>query len=183
MEVHFISNPWPMDPLAVLYQGVYVGRAIIANTVIQPGVNTISSEFHYAPNDKSQSAILTEFLQRPVFGSSDLIPITVSGDGQSSPYGSLIPALEGVSLNAAFQGAGAQLVNFVHVVVEIAAAFCQNSASMQFKVRWPRYRVPAMATHRGRRSTTLSKRRFLSTASTRSRRRCVESVSNRPSDS
>ncbi|KAI0668274.1 hypothetical protein C8Q78DRAFT_1081656 [Trametes maxima] len=86
----------------VVFRGVQLGRAVIDNLDLVPGENTLATEFHYAPadaNDTTAQAFLTEFLQ-----TGDEIPLTIKGDSESSPFGSLQPALEGVELSTGLKG-------------------------------------------------------------------------------
>ena len=67
-----------------------------------PGENNIAGEFHYEPadvNDTVAESFLTSFVQ-----SGDVLPLTVQGDGSSSPFASLNPALEGVTLQTSVTG-------------------------------------------------------------------------------
>jgi hypothetical protein len=59
-------------------------------------------EFHYEPadvNDTVAESFLTSFVQ-----SGDVLPLTVQGDSASSPFTSLNPALEGVTLQTSVTG-------------------------------------------------------------------------------
>ncbi|KAI0821788.1 hypothetical protein BC628DRAFT_1341231 [Trametes gibbosa] len=88
--------------LPVTYKDVMIGRAAIDTLNLVPGENTIATEFHYAPadaNDTTAQAFLTEFLQ-----TDDAITLTIQGDSDSSPFGSLQPGLEGVELSASLKG-------------------------------------------------------------------------------
>jgi hypothetical protein len=106
--------------LVVFYEDVKIGRAAINvcsfaskknqrgfNSDLQvfylvPGENTILAEFHYEPdnaNDTIAQSFLGKFIQ-----TGDKLPLTISGDSSSSPYPSLIQALEGVSLSASLNG-------------------------------------------------------------------------------
>ncbi|KAF7983257.1 hypothetical protein HWV62_22882 [Athelia sp. TMB] len=88
--------------LPVIYSGTQLGRASISPFNLVPGENTIPTEFLYEPadaNDTTAQAFLTQFLQ-----TSDTIPLTVQGDSASTPYGSLQPALEGVTLQTSVTG-------------------------------------------------------------------------------
>jgi len=67
-----------------------------------PEENTISAGFHYQPdnaNDSTSQSFLREFIQT---GNSLLL--SIKGDTSSSPYPSLVPALEGVSLSSSLTG-------------------------------------------------------------------------------
>lgn len=105
--------------LAVLYEDVKIGRAVIdvcsfsrksqrgSNSDLQtlnlvPGENTISAEFHYEPdsaNDTTAQSFLSNFIQ-----TGDSLPLIIKGDTSSSPYPSLVPALEGISLSSSLNG-------------------------------------------------------------------------------
>ena len=88
--------------LPVYYKNVMLGRAVIDPLNLVPGDNDLSTEFHYAPNDANDTtaqAFLTEFLQ-----TSDTIPLSIKGDGSSSPFASLVPALEGAQISTNLKG-------------------------------------------------------------------------------
>lgn len=62
----------------------------------------MAGEFHYEPadaNDTVAESFLTSFVQ-----SGDDLALTVQGDGASSPFASLNPALEGVILHTSVTG-------------------------------------------------------------------------------
>lgn len=119
-----------------MYQNALVGRATVTNLVLVPGNNSVAGEFHYGPTDPTNSDLVTQYLQRPSYkeGSTDLIPIFIKGDSQSSPYGSLVEALEGVTINSAFPGLGTKLVNFIQVNIDFVTAFCNDTVAIQFKI-------------------------------------------------
>lgn len=61
-----------------------------------PGDNSVAAEFHYMPddaNDTTAQGFISNFVQ-----SSNTLPLTIKGDEDSSPYGSLVPALEGITI-------------------------------------------------------------------------------------
>lgn len=120
----------------VLYNNVQVGRATVNPLDLVPGQNSLPGEFHYAPPDPNQSDLVTQYLQRPAYaeGPSGLIPITVIGDAQSSPYASFIEGLEGIKLAATFPGIGAQLVNYVHIQIDLVQALCNDTVDVAVKV-------------------------------------------------
>ena len=67
-----------------------------------PGTNNAPTVFEYYPNDPNDTvaqSFLTNFIQ-----STAPLALTVKGDSQSSPYGSLGPALEGVTLQTSING-------------------------------------------------------------------------------
>ena len=67
-----------------------------------PGENTIPAEFHYEPdnaNDTVPQNFLSKFIQ-----TGDRLPLTINGDLSSSPFPSLVQALEGVSLSTRLNG-------------------------------------------------------------------------------
>lgn len=118
-----------------MYEGVYVGRAMFASLALVPGPNTLAGELHYAPVDPTQSDLLTQYLQRPTFGSTELIPVSIKGDAQSTPYGSLLEGMEGVTADTALSGIGPRLAADVLVQADIATVLCKHTVSMQIKVR------------------------------------------------
>ena len=67
-----------------------------------PGENTISAEFHYQPDDANDT-IAQGFLHEFIQTGNSLI-LSIKGDPSSSPYPSLVPALEGVSLSSGLTG-------------------------------------------------------------------------------
>ncbi|KAG1723382.1 hypothetical protein EDD22DRAFT_764388, partial [Suillus occidentalis] len=70
--------------------------------VLAPGEDSMPAEFHYEPanpNDTVAEAFLTSFLR-----TGDSLPITIQGDSASTPFASLQPALEGVSLTSSVPG-------------------------------------------------------------------------------
>lgn len=88
--------------LPVFYQGVQLGRAVIDPLNLVPGDNTLQTVFHYEPadaNDTTAQAFVTELLQ-----TDDDIPLTIKGDSESSPFASLVPALEGTEISTSLKG-------------------------------------------------------------------------------
>ena len=86
----------------VFYKGVQLGRAVIDPLDLKPGDNTFDTVFHYAPsdaNDTTAQAFVTELLT-----TADDIPLTIKGDGESSPFASLVPALENELLTGTLKG-------------------------------------------------------------------------------
>ncbi|KAA1471743.1 hypothetical protein DENSPDRAFT_133322 [Dentipellis sp. KUC8613] len=87
--------------LPVYYKGVMLGRAAIDSLDLVPGENTVQTEFHYEPadaNDTVAQGFLSDFLQ-----TGDALALDIKGDGSSSPYGSLGPALSGIHLTTSLQ--------------------------------------------------------------------------------
>jgi len=74
---------------------------------------------------------LTQFIQ-----SSDQIPLTIRGDGQSSPFASLGPALEGSSLETSLTGTGSNLVTHIDVNIFLHT-FVDNLVDVDFDVQNP----------------------------------------------
>ncbi|KAF9245017.1 hypothetical protein BU15DRAFT_85819 [Melanogaster broomeanus] len=88
--------------LPVYYNDVMIGRAAFSTFNLIPGEDSLSAEFQYAPanaNDTVAQEFLTSFVQ-----SGDVLPLTVKGDSASSPFASLQPALEGVTLQSSVTG-------------------------------------------------------------------------------
>ncbi|TBU23049.1 hypothetical protein BD311DRAFT_704566 [Dichomitus squalens] len=121
--------------LPVFYQDVMLGRAVIDSLNLQPGDNTVSAEFHYVPqdaNDTTAQSFITSFLQ-----TSNKLPLTIKGDASSSPFASLIPALEGVEITTDLKG-----LNFPPFVTTInayisAATLFSNTVSIDFDIANP----------------------------------------------
>ena len=88
--------------LPVYYQDTMIGRTVIDSFNLQPGDNAVSAEFHYGPqdaNDTTAQSFITSFLQ-----TSNELVVTIKGDAGSSPFASLIPALEGVEITTNLKG-------------------------------------------------------------------------------
>ncbi|TDL25981.1 hypothetical protein BD410DRAFT_895443 [Rickenella mellea] len=106
--------------LPVFFDNVMIGRAAIPQFNQIPGQNTIQSEFHYAPpnaNDTVAQSFLTKFLT-----SGDNIPLTIKGDAASTPFQSLQPAFEGLSLAATLPG-----LNFPNIISHIGVTITLDS--------------------------------------------------------
>ncbi|KAF8314052.1 hypothetical protein DL93DRAFT_2167525 [Clavulina sp. PMI_390] len=115
--------------LAVYYKDVYVGRTVLTSFDLLPGTHDYPAEFRYEPtnaNDSTAQDILTQYLQ-----STAAIPITAKGDAQSSPYASLIPAFEGVSLSSSLTGIGARLVTQINVFITLDT-LTDNTVTLNF---------------------------------------------------
>ncbi|KAI0773181.1 hypothetical protein BD413DRAFT_603560 [Trametes elegans] len=119
----------------VIYQGVQLGRAAIDSLHLVPGENTIETEFHYAPadaNDTTAQEFLTEFLQ-----TADDIPLTIKGDSDSSPFGSLQPALEGVELSTSLHGLDVPpIVQHINAYITLDTLF-DNFITIDFDIANP----------------------------------------------
>lgn len=106
--------------LPVYYENVMIGRAAfnvsqrlihgssVLNSAfsqtfnLMPGENAMAGEFQYEPvdaNDTVAESFLTSFVQ-----TGSVLPLTVQGDSASSPFTSLNPALEGVTLQTSVTG-------------------------------------------------------------------------------
>ncbi|KAM5540830.1 hypothetical protein V8D89_005474 [Ganoderma adspersum] len=100
--------------LPVFYQGVMLGRAVLDPLNVHPGANVVPAEFHYAPadaNDTTAQSFITDFLQ-----SSKELDLTIKGDANSSPFASLVPALESVAITTGLNG-----LNFPPFVTKVNA--------------------------------------------------------------
>ncbi|KAI9442265.1 hypothetical protein H4582DRAFT_1809416 [Lactarius indigo] len=121
--------------LAVYFKNVKIGRAAINILNLFPGENTVATEFHYEPdntNDTTAQSFLSEFLQ-----SSDVLPLFIKGDQSSSPYSSLVPALEGVSLATSLAGFNVPpIITHINVYVPLSAVI-DNLVSIDFDVANP----------------------------------------------
>ncbi|KAI9463679.1 hypothetical protein BJY52DRAFT_1404720 [Lactarius psammicola] len=121
--------------LAVYFKNVKIGRAAINTLNLVPGENTVATEFHYEPdnaNDTTAQSFLSEFLQ-----SGDTLPLSIKGDQSSSPYPSLVPALEGVSLTTSLTGLNAPpIITHINVFVPLSA-IVDSLVSIDFDVANP----------------------------------------------
>ncbi|KAI0268735.1 hypothetical protein BC834DRAFT_651204 [Gloeopeniophorella convolvens] len=121
--------------LAVIYKDVQIGRAAIDVLNLVPGENSFPAQFHYEPdnaNDTTAQSFLTEFIQ-----SADTLDLTIKGDGSSSPYASLVPALEGVTLSAGLKALDVPpLITHINVYVPLTAIL-DNLVSIDFDVANP----------------------------------------------
>ncbi|EIW82896.1 hypothetical protein CONPUDRAFT_101346 [Coniophora puteana RWD-64-598 SS2] len=88
--------------LPVFYKDIQLGQAAFSPFNLVPGENSIPGDFLYFPanaNDTTAESFLTDFLQ-----TGDDLPLTIKGDSGSSPFASLQPALEGVSISTSVKG-------------------------------------------------------------------------------
>ncbi|KAH9835153.1 uncharacterized protein C8Q71DRAFT_764402 [Rhodofomes roseus] len=121
--------------LGVTYQGTYIGRAAIQTFNLTPGENAIASEFHYEPqdaNDTTAQAFLESFLT-----TGDSLALSIKGDSDSTSFGSLVTALEGVSLSSSITGMNANPI-LTHVNVYISlSTLVTNLVEVDFDVHNP----------------------------------------------
>lgn len=134
-----LDNPAPLvlhtndASFEVIYKGTQVGRAYINPLDLYKGSNTLPTEFHYQPanpGDATAEDLLTQYLE-----TKGQIPLTIQGDGSSTPYGSLKEAFTGVHLETSFPGQGIPLVHDIQIFVDFVTAFCNNTATFDFRVR------------------------------------------------
>ncbi|KAH7108191.1 hypothetical protein BKA62DRAFT_764259 [Auriculariales sp. MPI-PUGE-AT-0066] len=121
--------------LPVYYKDVYLGRTFVEDFSLVPGENTMPAEFRYKPenaNDTVAQSFVSEYLE-----SSGVIPVNIKGDGQSSPFASLGPALSAVTLSGSVQGIGALLIKHIHVVITIPDTLITNEVIVDFDVENP----------------------------------------------
>jgi hypothetical protein len=83
------------------------------------------------PNDTVAQSFLTAYLEQ-----SGPVPLTIKGDSESSPYGSLIPALEGATLTTAVQAIDAKIVTHINAYLELTT-LVNNEISIDFDVLNP----------------------------------------------
>ncbi|KAG2131418.1 uncharacterized protein EDB93DRAFT_1255529 [Suillus bovinus] len=121
--------------LPVYYQNVMIGRAAFNLFNLVPGENMIPGEFHYEPanpNDTVAEAFLSSFLQ-----TGNGLPITIQGDSASTPFASLQPALEGVTLTSSVTGLNVAPI-ISHLYPEITlATLVTNEINLSFDVTNP----------------------------------------------
>ncbi|KAI0298570.1 hypothetical protein BC826DRAFT_1096594 [Russula brevipes] len=121
--------------LAVFYKDVKIGRAAINALNLIPGENTILSEFHYNPddaNDTTAQSFLSDFIQ-----TGNTLPLSIKGDSSSSPYPSLLAALEGVSVSANLVGLKAPaIITHINAYIPLSALF-DNLIDIDFDLANP----------------------------------------------
>ncbi|KAG1742190.1 hypothetical protein EDB19DRAFT_1702736 [Suillus lakei] len=121
--------------LPVYYQDVMIGRAAFNPFNLVPGENTMPGEFQYEPanpNDTVAEAFLTSFLQ-----TGNSLPLTIQGDSASTPFASLQPALEGVTLTTSVTGLNVAPI-ISHLYPEITlATLVTNEINLSFDITNP----------------------------------------------
>ncbi|KII92866.1 hypothetical protein PLICRDRAFT_102438 [Plicaturopsis crispa FD-325 SS-3] len=121
--------------LPVYYSNVMIGRAAIDPFNLVPGTNKVPAVFHYGPdnaNDTTAQSFLTDYLQ-----SAKELALTIKGDGQSSPFGSLQPALEGIELHTSLTGINAPpIITHVSVGISVSTLF-NNMVETSFDIYNP----------------------------------------------
>lgn len=100
-----------------------------------PGENVVATEFHYEPdnaNDTIAQNFLTQFIQ-----TENSLDLTIDGDSQSSPFDSLKPALDGVTLSTSLTGLNhPSIITSAHVVITLES-LDTNLVSVEFSVHNP----------------------------------------------
>lgn len=95
----------------------------------------MATEFHYEPdnaNDTVAQGFLTQFIQ-----TGDELDVTIDGDSQSSPFGSLQPALDGVTISTSLTGLNhPAIITSAHVVITLDS-LTTNLVSVEFSVHNP----------------------------------------------
>ncbi|KAF7321550.1 hypothetical protein MKEN_00676000 [Mycena kentingensis (nom. inval.)] len=121
--------------LPVIYKGVKIGRAAIDEFDLVPGENVVPAEFHYEP-DNANDTIAQSFVSSFIQG-DDVLPLTIQGDLQSSPFGSLAPALSSLVLSTGLQGLNQpNLITHVHVIITLDS-LVTNLVSIDFDMQNP----------------------------------------------
>ncbi|KAI9459105.1 hypothetical protein F5148DRAFT_1001220 [Russula earlei] len=121
--------------LAVFYRDVKIGRAVINTLNLVPGENMVSSEFHYEPddaNDPIAQTFLSNFIQ-----TGDTLPLSIKGDSSSTPYPSLVPAIEGISLFTGLTGLNVPpIITHINVYIPLSAVI-DNLVFVDFDIANP----------------------------------------------
>ncbi|KAF8840051.1 hypothetical protein BDN67DRAFT_1054007 [Paxillus ammoniavirescens] len=121
--------------LPVYYDDVMIGRAAFNTFNLLPGENSMAGEFHYEPadaNDTVAQSFLTSFVQ-----GDSVLPLTVKGDSASSPFASLEPALEGVTLQTSVTGLNVPPI-ITHIYPTISAeTLVTNEVELSFDIYNP----------------------------------------------
>ncbi|KAE8246427.1 hypothetical protein A4X13_0g5797 [Tilletia indica] len=128
--------------LPVFYRGLsgnepstQVGRAIIPKLDLAPGSNTVATQFRYSPvgNNADNNTVAQELIQAYIQPANDgdsgniTAKLEIRGVPNASPvltpYESLQPAIEGLSLDTSIQGIGSKIVTKVYVTLDILRLF------------------------------------------------------------
>ncbi|KXN90203.1 hypothetical protein AN958_04693 [Leucoagaricus sp. SymC.cos] len=121
--------------LPVMFQGTKIGRAAINEFDLKPGENAAATEFHYQPdnaNDTVAQSFLSQFIQ-----TDNQIDLTIDGDTQSTPFASLQPALDGITLSTSIGGLNhPSIITHVHVTITLDS-LVTNLVSVDFDVHNP----------------------------------------------
>lgn len=81
------------------------------------------------PSDPTAQDLLAQYLEV-----KDQIPLTIKGDSSSSPYGSLQPALSGVTLETSFPGQGLPLVNDIVIYFDLVQGLCMSTVNIETRL-------------------------------------------------
>ncbi|KAH0827584.1 hypothetical protein J3R83DRAFT_4307 [Lanmaoa asiatica] len=124
--------------LPVYYENVMIGRAAFnfcpRRSIWCPAKNTMAGEFQYEPtyaNDTVAESFLTSFVQ-----SGNVLSLTVQGDSVSSPFTSLNPALEGVTLHTSVTGLNVPPI-ITHLYATISLVSLVNEVQLSFDIHNP----------------------------------------------
>ncbi|KAF7298203.1 hypothetical protein HMN09_01042200 [Mycena chlorophos] len=121
--------------LPVFYENVQIGAAVIDQFPLVPGEVSVASEFHYAPanaNDTTAQSFLTSFIQ-----GDSAIPLTIKGSADSSPFSSLGPALESLTLETSVQAMDQPtLITHINVYITLES-LVTNLVSIDFDFQNP----------------------------------------------
>jgi hypothetical protein len=102
---------------------------------LKPGENVLATEFRYEPddaNDTTAQMFLTRFIQ-----SGDNLDLSVEGDKESTPFGSLQVALDGVTLETSITGLNhPNIIARAHVTITLES-LVTNLVSVEFFVTNP----------------------------------------------
>lgn len=121
--------------LPVIYQGTKIGRSVINQFDLVPGEISVATEFHYEPDDANDTiaqSFLANFIQ-----TGDLLDLAIDGDGQGSPFDSLRPAFDEVTLQTGLHGLNQpKIIVSAHVVITLDS-LVTNLVSVEFQVHNP----------------------------------------------
>ncbi|WFD44515.1 hypothetical protein MPSI1_003183 [Malassezia psittaci] len=120
--------------LGAYYQGTYVGRILLNNKIIVPGKNRLLTTLRYSPynhNDTIAQEAITRYVQpQPGHGPTNIpyqTPAVIKGfpnaDPALSPFASLIPALEGVTINTILPGIASRVLNQIDSYIDALTLF------------------------------------------------------------
>ncbi|KAJ3066207.1 hypothetical protein HDU98_010480 [Podochytrium sp. JEL0797] len=86
----------------IVAQSVKIGKSVISNMVLNPGVNTYQADVHLPGTDPTSTSIMFAGISNLMQGIDS--PINLVGNASSVPYASLSAAVAGLNSPAAFPG-------------------------------------------------------------------------------
>lgn len=112
--------------LPVFYEDYEIGRAILPDFDLYPGLNVLNALVRYQPADANSTTaqqLLTSYLQPPqgTTGTQEarlVLDGSRRADGDPvTPFASISPAIEGLTIRTVLQGIGSRLLDSIAVFI------------------------------------------------------------------